>query len=211
MADLTFALQLASGSDVPFQPPTNPGLPSPLGTNLNITATPSNDLLQPSDGATKQTVQWKWTTHSTGSGDWRGKTYPVAMVFGIRLVQVSKQVVKNAPAKPKVSPTSLFTLPKGEGQLIPSTISWADDSKEGWAASKEIIKESSFTYLIPPKTASWSVQVTPANWTNIKATGLAVSYSAKPRQALVLKYRIYCYTTTFGLWFVDPEFDLCPK
>lgn len=131
--------------------------------------------------------------------DWQNNTYLVALVFGIQLIEP----LSGAPS----SWTASFSPAE---MLKPSSGSTLQPSSHTWADNVNTVSGSAFTYLVPPPpdNGNWKLDV---KWPKVKGSGLVKSYKNADKPALALKYRAYCYTTSFGLWYVDPELDLCPQ
>ncbi|MEM8963573.1 MAG: hypothetical protein AAGD38_18975 [Acidobacteriota bacterium] len=209
MTHRTIALTLSGSA---FQSPSLPGnAPSTSSLKIDVDGTlhdPSSVTSSLLNAMTKtpQSLIWTWNKASD-AGSWADSTYPVAMVFGMKLINSAV----GAPSKPPMTPSNIFKTPSSV--QLSEKISWADNTG--------IVSGTSFTFLIDPsyKTATggprWSLGV---DWSNVTASNLATSHVTPPgssqpskKPSLVLKYRIYCYTTSFGLWYVDPEVDLCPQ
>lgn len=221
MSNLTLALELAGET---FQLPSLPGNQPTQGNNVLLgNQAPSQSIgdLKQVDGST---VTWSFS-RAADAGAWVTTTYPVAMVFQMILAAEAGHDAPSGslPCDPKdptctFEPSSIFSSQSG---LTPSTISWASSSGSVFGGpSRAYVDGSSFTYLVDPpsggiipitgsgSTYSWSLTV---DWDQVEASTLAVSYPTSSQTALALKYRLYCFSGVFGLWYIDPELDLCPQ
>lgn len=190
-----------------FTAPSKPGLTQaspPITLNDQDPNHYNTDILQ----SQNPTAILKFSLTRNTTIEWQANTYLVALVFGIQMIQPEPGAPTSWSSSLAFGPIDLLstnTQPYGNSRLMASSYSWSDNAGA--------LPGTAFTYLVPPPLQdpaddNWLLSVI---WPNVTTSGFAKSYRKATLPALALKYRAYCYTTSYGLWYVDPELDLCPQ
>ena len=142
------------------------------------------DIIQPDEMTAESPVTWSFQPPEEG---WGASTKLTALVFG--LCGSGTSAIPSHEIFKAVS-----------GPIL-------RDADNTWA--QPIGTNDGFTYMLAPTANSWTLTVV---WEKVNATGrVQPAQVAGNSPYLCTKFRCYFFTMNFGLWYVDPEFDLCPK